>query len=111
MSFDIGKAQSTVNLVLIVAIVAAVGYALYKLFGSGGILSTDNPDNVDPSTGQYIGVVNSVNNAIAPASFPGGGQVIGSSETYTGAISETISHPFSTLGTIIGLDDSGGSLQ
>jgi len=37
-----------------------------------------------------------------PPAYPGGGQVPGTSETYTGAATQTILHPWDTLVTLFG---------
>lgn len=93
-----------VNTFLILAVVVGIGVAAYFLYDSftNGALSENNPDNVDPSTGQYIGPVNAVDNYVFPVKFPGGGETVGTSETYTGALSTTVQHPYDTLKSILG---------
>src|SRR5215472_8265480 len=96
------------NLILILAILAAIGYALYQLFGPGGQLSAQNPENQDPTTGQYIGAVNAADNWLDPVKFPGQkGEIVGTSQTYTGALGETISHPLNTMESILGIGPNG----
>jgi hypothetical protein len=101
---DIGKAQTSLNLFLVLGILGLIAWAVYKLFGPGGTLGKDNPDNVDPASGEYIGPANAIDNAVVPEKFPGGGEVAGSSETYTGAATTTITHPLGSLAAIIGWD-------
>jgi len=103
MAVDIGKAQTTINLVLVLGIVGAVGYGIYKLF-NGGPLDPKNPDNQDPETGEYIGPLNALNQWIIPQKFPGGGAVAGSSETYTGAAENIFLHPISSIESLFGWD-------
>lgn len=111
---DIGKAEGTINLLIILAIVAGVGYAIYSLFNGSGPLSTDCskvPSNCDPATGQYIGPWNAFNNWLFPENFPGGGEVTGSSETASGAFSNEIFHPIDTLDSIFGFNGSPATTQ
>jgi len=96
------------NLILTLAILVAIGYALYKLFGGNGPLSSDNPQNQDPTTGQYIGAVNSIDNWIDPVKFPGQtGEVVGTSQTYTGAAAQVIAHPLDSMAVILGIGQNG----
>jgi len=92
-----------VNTFLILAIVAGIGVAGYYVYDSftNGSLSEKNPDNVDPTTGQYVGPLNAVDNYVFPEKFPSG-EIVGTSETYTGALQTTVEHPYDTLKSILG---------
>lgn len=92
-----------------------VAYLLYKQYAGdagdsagqkssllGGLIGEDS---VDPATGASNGIINSVDNAIFHNANPGGGEVAGTSETYTGALLTSISHPIDTLGSIFGIGD------
>jgi len=82
----IGGAEETVDLVAIVAIVAIAIYLYYKY-----------PDMVQSVKDD----LSAVSDAVYTPSFPGGGQIEGSSETYQGALDETLSHPGDTIKTIL----------
>jgi hypothetical protein len=73
----------------------AVGVGAYYIFE---MLST--PTIKDPTTGQPVGLLNQAMNALFPLNFPGGGEVVGSPETYTGATAESALHPLTTLSTL-----------
>ena len=95
-----------VNTFLILLVVVGIGVAAYYIYDAftNGALSKNNPDNNDPSTGQYNGPVNALDNYLFPQKFPGGGEVAGSSETYTGAVATTFEHPVDTLKSILGMN-------
>lgn len=65
---------------------------------SGANQTVDNNGNVVPTS-----LMDTLGNVVGPnaSAFPGG-EVQGTSETYTGALSETVSHPIDTLKTLLG---------
>lgn len=109
--------MNTAVLLLILGGIGLAVYFLYDWFQNGDAGPTDDAgqtssflgalrgtNSVDPTTGQSTGLVDSFNNWVAGSSFPGGGEVAGSSETYTGALSETIAHPYDSLKSILGFN-------
>lgn len=106
MAFDVGKAQTGLNLLLVLAIIGIVAYGLYKAFGEGGPLSGDcstTPDNCDPTTGKPLGILDRLDNWFWPVDFPGQtGEVAGTAQTWTGAIAQEFEHPVQTVGSIFG---------
>lgn len=106
---------NTTLILLIVAGLGVGGYLIYDWLQNGDSGPTDDvgqtasllgairgTNSIDPATGQSNGLINSINNYVFNEKFPGGGESAGTSQTYTGALSETISHPVSTLWTILG---------
>lgn len=98
------EAVEGLNSIVTLAIVVGIGIAAYYIRDAfaNGALSENNPDNVDPSTGQYVGPLNALNQYVFPVKNPGGGQTVGTSETYTGAFSTSVLHPWNTLKSILG---------
>lgn len=107
--------MSTAMMLLILGGAGLALYFLYDWFQNGDAGPTDDAgqtssllgalrgsNSINPVTGESNGLVNSFNNWVAGSSFPGGGEVAGSSETYTGAVSQTIAHPYDTLKSIFG---------
>ena len=108
------KLNTTLILIIVVGL-GVVGYFLYDWLANGDAGPTDEvgqtasllgalrgTNSIDPATGQSNGLINSVDNYLFHASFPTGGEVANTSETYTGALSETVSNPFGTLWSIMG---------
>jgi len=90
------KAGDTADILfslVLLGIGGVVVYAIYKSMQAG--LSTD-------PNGQSNGLLNNLNASLFPQSFPGGGEVAGSSETYTGAATTSILNPFAVLSEIFG---------
>lgn len=95
------------NDVLNLALIAVAGYAIYEMLVSlPGSKPSANPDNYDPATGAYNGPINAIDNELFPMKFPGGGEVAGSAETYTGAATESMFHPVCTADSILGLNQT-----
>jgi hypothetical protein len=93
--------------VLTLGILAVAGFAIYELLKSmPGTSPSDNPANYDPTTGAYNGPINAADNALVPQVYPGGGEVAGSAETYTGAAEESLFHPLCTAQTILGVNQT-----
>ena len=87
------------------AIIAFLAYLVYDWFGncddSSGLCGALHGNlSKDPSTGQSNGLLNNLNTAVFGGNFPGGGEVSGTSETYTGAALTTLEHPFDTIRSI-----------
>jgi hypothetical protein len=82
---QIDRAETTVDLVAVIAILAVVGYVIYKF-----------PD--------FLTEIKKDLNAAFGGMFsnPGGDETAGTAETYTGALGETASDPVGTLGAIVG---------
>lgn len=101
------KAEDVGILALIALILGGIAFASYEIYN---YFTTGAGGETDPTTGQSTGLFNGIVNSIDPQNFAGGGADTGTSETYTGALSESIAHPFQTLGTIFGIgEDSGGN--
>jgi hypothetical protein len=83
----IGGAEETVDMV---AVLAVVGVLIYLYFKYPNIVQTVKDD---------LGVVG---NAVYTPSFPGGGETPGTSETYSGALDQTLSDPIGTVKEIVG---------
>jgi hypothetical protein len=81
----IGGAEETVDLVAVLAILGVAIYLFYKF-----------PDFWQSIKDDF----SAVGSAVYHPSFPGGGEVAGTVETYPGALEETIEHPVDTLGVI-----------
>jgi len=86
----VGGAEETVDLVAIIAILAVAGYLIYKF-----------PDFWQTVKDDF----STVGNAVYTPSYPGGGQVAGTSETYSGALSETVHDPLGVAGSILSGND------
>lgn len=93
------------NDVLNLALLAVAGYAIYEMLVSlPGARPSSNPANYDPASGEYNGPINAAGNTLVPEAYPGGGEVAGSAETYTGAATESLLHPLCTAETIFGVN-------
>jgi hypothetical protein len=87
---------SLLEVIVILGIVGALAYFGYKAYDS----IVNDPSNLDPATGKSNGPINAIANAVFPESFPGGGA--SGAETYTGATSEVLLHPWDSLVSIFG---------
>jgi hypothetical protein len=83
----IGGAEETVDLVAVLAVLGVLIYLWYKY-----------PDIVQSIKDDF----SVVGNAVYTPSFPGGGETAGTSETYSGALDETLKDPAGVVGQIIG---------
>ena len=61
----------------------------------------------DPATGQSVGPLNSAMDWLFPIPNPGGGETVGTGETYTGAFEQSVLHPINTFRSIVGLNQTG----
>lgn len=84
-----------------IAVVGLAGLAIYLLYR---IVSSANVFTQDPATGEQAGPINNFADWLVPQTFPGGGEVVGSSETYTGAATTEILSPFQSTVAIFGGD-------
>jgi len=97
------RRKSTANavgdIVSSVLLLGAAGVVVYLVYE----LAQTAPENPSDNSGLGpIGPLNQLDNAIFPQTFPGGGEVPGTVETYTGAQAEATLHPIDTLTTLIG---------
>lgn len=90
------RTASTFDAIGTVALLGAV-YALVQAYMSSSAEQTAS--GLGP-----VGAVNTLDNALIPQDFPGGGQVPSTSETYTGAATESVMHPVSTFESIFGIN-------
>lgn len=112
-----GDAQLGLIAVIVVA-VGVLGYFAYEAFQSigtnggnsggagntGGILG--GGFSSDPDTGESNGVINNIDSAIFGSDNPGGGEIAGTSETYTGAFTEVLTSPIASFKSIFGIGSS-----
>ncbi len=101
---DIGEDFTLFEILAILIAIGGLGYGAWYLYNQ---IAGNSGDTNDPTTGQSNGPLNALSNAIFPESFPGGGEVTGSAETFTGAVSETVSDPIGTLKSIFGIGQNG----
>lgn len=87
---------------IIVGILLLAGIVAYEAFPN--LFGGSDPDTDDPETGESNGLANRLDNDFFPEQFPGGGEVHGTSETYTGAASETLRDPLGVMKSILGFD-------
>jgi hypothetical protein len=85
---------------LIVAGVALVAYLVYDEINKAAV----DPNTADPSSGLSNGILNALNNSVISENYPGGGEVSGSSETYSGAASTFLSDPWGSTKSILGIN-------
>ena len=101
------------KLTIMLAVIAGIAFSIWYAFGDSGkkdaagqasslLGALRGEDSVDPSTGTTNGLLNSIDNYLVNESNPGGGEVKGSSETYTGAASTVLSDPIGSLKSILG---------
>lgn len=95
---DINKSA---QLLLIAGGVGLAGLAVYYVYQ--WYQNNVAGSSVDPATGQSNGVINNLDAYLFPIKPPGGGEVAGSSETYTGALSTVISDPWGSFKSIFGI--------
>src|SRR5579864_4028973 len=81
--------------------ISLAGIGIYFLYQQISGITQKNPGN-QAYGGGSLSPIDQFVNTLFPISFPGGGQVPGSSETYTGAAFQTILHPWDTLVTLFG---------
>jgi hypothetical protein len=108
---DFGLAE----VLAILALLVGVGYIVWDYFQNGDAGITDDAgqtssvlgafrgtNSVDPVTGGSNGLVNSFDALVFGSNngSVGGGEVAGTSETYTGALSEMFSNPGGVLKSI-----------
>jgi hypothetical protein len=104
------------SLLAVLGIFGVVAFIVIEWLKSGNVGPTDQAgqassllgalqgqDSVDPTSGQPTGLANSLDNYVFNESYPGGGEVANSSETYTGAATTVLSHPISSLESIFGI--------
>lgn len=94
-----GGGIDAISALINVALIGLGGYALYEV-----LMGTPAQSVRDPFTGQSGGPINALDQWLFPMTFPGGGEVTGSAETYTGALTESVLHPITTMETIFGLN-------
>lgn len=87
-----------VTVLTVIIGLGVAGYLAYMFIRD----ATNSPENQDPTTGENNGILNGVNASIFGSGNPGGGAVAGTSETYTGAASEFVAHPFDSAKAILG---------
>lgn len=96
LSEDIGLFE----IILILAAVLGVGYLGYTWYEDN---LANGGGSTDPTTGQSNGVVNSLNDMVLGSDAnPGGGEVSGSSETFTGAVNTLVTQPWNSLVSLFG---------
>jgi hypothetical protein len=104
---------------VILGAIAVAGYLIYNWLQNGNPGPTDQAgqtssllgalqgtNSIDPTTGQSNGLWNSIVSTITPQTYPGGGQVAGSSETPSGATNEVLTHPLNSIESIFGYTPS-----
>ena len=101
--------------IAIVAIAAIVAYFVLKHIQDNtpsdqagqktDLLSAlEGQASIDPSTGMGNGLIDSLDNFFSTTQNPGGGEVPGSSETYTGATEQVLAHPINSIESIFGFN-------
>lgn len=101
------------KLSFILAALAGIILALWYVFGNAGATDQSGQTNsllgalrgtnsLDPVTKQSNGLLNGLDQWFISESNPGGGEVAGSSETYTGAVTTILSDPWGSLKSIVG---------
>lgn len=101
MSFQTIEDDYGVTVVaLIVAAVAAGIYLLYTFYQN----EVNGGASQDPTTGESNGFLDNLDADIFPTSNPGGGEVSGSSETYSGAVSTIFSDPIASFKSLLGIN-------
>lgn len=105
--------------VTILGILVAIGvaaYLVYDWFKNGDSGPTDaagqtssllgalrGTGSIDPTTGQSTGTFDSITNFIVPQTYPGGGEVAGTSETPSGALDTILTDPIGSFKSIFGI--------
>jgi len=101
MANDIEGAEGIGYLVAILAIVGAVGYAIYWLVTNLGTPLSSISDVLGPNNPQTPGLLgNALNNTLSIGS---------SSLSYTDALSQTVLNPIETIESILGFNQNGDS--
>jgi hypothetical protein len=87
---------------VVALIVAAIGVGVWVLYQ--WYMNDIAGSSTDPTTGQSNGILNNLDASLFPDSNPGGGEVAGSGETFTGALSTVLSDPIGSLQSILGFN-------
>src|SRR5271156_2192504 len=90
-----GAVTDIVSSLLLVGAAGVVVYLIYELAQT----APGNNAGLGP-----IGPLNQLDNELFPMNFPGGGEVPGTIETYTGALTQAITSPIATAETIVGIN-------
>ena len=85
-----------VGSVLLLGAAGVVAYFVYELIQA----APTNP-YINAGLGP-TGPINALNQSLIPITFPGGGETPGTSETYTGATTQTVLDPAGTVVALVG---------